>query len=91
MAHGGRNARDRLLAKGRESECEPGTQPWFSNLKGDALNITFGKLYKSDVPKFRRAEREWGHILKEVAVQSECQKQHWIFDMWLTKRRVESG
>ena len=49
---------DRLLAQGQEPESRPGTQPWFSDFKGDSKNITFGTLYKGDVPRFRRAERE---------------------------------
>ena len=49
---------DRLLAEGRELASTPGAQPWFSDLKGDQGNITFGKLYKGHVPKFRRAVRE---------------------------------
>jgi hypothetical protein len=49
-----------LLAEGREPpESNPGTHLWFSDFKGDSLNITYGKLYKGDVPKFRRAEREF--------------------------------
>lgn len=57
---------DRLLAEGREPESKPGAQPWFSDFKGDPKNITFGTLYKGNVPKFRRAEREWHLVLHQV-------------------------
>jgi len=50
---------DRLLADGREPDSKPGSHLWFSDFKGDPLNITFGKLYRGDVPKFWRAEREF--------------------------------
>jgi len=48
-----------LLAEGRDPESKPGMHLWFSDFKGDPLNLTLGTLYKGDVPKFRRAEREF--------------------------------
>ena len=49
---------DRLLAQGQEPESRPGTHPWSPDFKGDPKNITLKTLYKGDVLKFRRAERE---------------------------------
>ncbi len=49
---------DRVLAEGRDPESKPGTQPWFTDFKGNPKNVTFGTLYKGDVPNFWRAERE---------------------------------
>jgi hypothetical protein len=57
---------DRVLAEGREPGSTPGAQPWFSDFKGDPLNITYGKLYKGAVPKFWRAGREWHRVLQLV-------------------------
>ena len=57
---------DRLLAEGQELESKPGSHPWFSDFKGDPKNITFGTLYKGDVPKFWRADREWRLVLRQV-------------------------
>ena len=59
---------DRLLAEGREPESKPGTHLWFSDFKGDPLNITFGKLYKGKVPIFRRAEREFCANLPRIII-----------------------
>ena len=50
---------DRLLADEREPDSKPGMHLWFSDFKGDPLNITYGTLYKGKVPKFWRAEREF--------------------------------
>lgn len=37
-------------AKGKEREVES----WYSDQKGDELNVKYGSLHKGDVPKYRR-------------------------------------